>query len=318
VKKKPTEEVWTRPHLLGTQELTRAELLRVIELARELAPYAGTGGPRRDDLAGRTVANLFFEPSTRTVTSFTLAARRLGAAVASHSVAAGSTVKGETTLDTARNLEAMGLDAMVVRSAHPGTARLLSERLDVSILNAGDGAHEHPTQALLDLYTLLEAFGDAKGRRIVICGDIVNSRVARSNIWALRTMGAEVTLCGPPTLVPKVLETLGCRVVHRIDPELPTADAVMLLRIQHERQVAGLIPSTREFARRFGMNAERARQLKPGALVMHPGPINRGVELTPEVADGDRSTVLRQTRNGVAVRMAVLKLCLEARDRARG
>jgi aspartate carbamoyltransferase catalytic subunit len=183
------------------------------------------------------------------------------------------------------------------------------------VLNAGDGAHEHPTQALLDLYTLLETFGSAEGRHVVIVGDITNSRVARSNVWALRTMGARVTLCGPPTLVPRRFESLGVQVAHQIDPLLAEADAVMLLRIQHERQISGLIPSTREFARLFGMNQKRAARLRPGALVMHPGPINRGVELSPAVADGGRSTVLRQTRNGVAVRMAVLKLCLEARDR---
>lgn len=305
---------WTKPHLLGTEGLTRAEIESVMALATEMHPAAVRDAPPRADLEGKTIANLFFEPSTRTVTSFTLAARRLGANVVSYSVAASSTVKGETTVDTARNIEAMGIDACVVRSPHPGSALLLSRHLNASVLNAGDGAHEHPTQALLDAYTLLETFGKLDDRRVVIVGDIVNSRVARSNVWALTTLGARVTLCGPPTLVPASFTSLGVEVAHAIDPLLPDADAVMLLRIQHERQVRGLIPSTREFARLFGMNQERADRLRPDALVMHPGPINRGVELTPDVADGARSTVLRQTRNGVAVRMAVLKLCLQARE----
>ncbi|MHC4391229.1 MAG: aspartate carbamoyltransferase catalytic subunit [Planctomycetota bacterium] len=303
---------WNRRHLLGTEDLTRDEISAVMDLATEFAPIATEGTTGRSDLAGKTVANLFFEPSTRTKMSFSLAAGRLGARVVGYSVSGGSTVKGETTVDTARNVEAMGIDAFVVRSPHAGTAKLLARRLDASVLNAGDGAHEHPTQALLDLFTILQTHGDAKGLHVVIVGDILNSRVARSNLWALRTMGAEVTFCGPTTLVPRRFEALGARVAHGLDPVLASADVVMLLRIQHERQKVGLIPSTREFARRFGMTAERATRLKEGAFVMHPGPINRGVELTTEIADGSLSTVLRQTRNGVAVRMAVLKLCLEA------
>ncbi len=303
---------WTRRHLLGTEGLSREEIYAVLDLARELAPHAHGGAPRRADLAGRAVAHLFFEPSTRTKTSFALAARRLGADVVDYSVATGSTVKGETTVDTARNIEAFGIDAVVVRSAHAGTAALLARTLRVSVLNAGDGAHEHPTQALLDLYTMREAFGRLEGLRVAIVGDILNSRVARSNLWALRAVGAEVLLVGPPTLVPERFRELGAEVHHALDPVLGDVDVLMLLRIQHERQVAGLIPSVREFAWLFGVDRERAARLREGAIVMHPGPINRGVELTPDVADGARSVVLRQAANGVAVRMAVLKLCLGA------
>lgn len=304
---------WTTKHLLGVRGLEREQIDVVMELARELSAWAVTGTVK-DELAGRTVANLFFEPSTRTRTSFNLAARRLGATVIEYDVAHGSTVKGETTVDTARNLEAMGVDAVVVRSAHTGTPILLSRHLDASVLNAGDGAREHPTQALLDLYTMQEIFGDVDGLEVVIVGDVGSSRVARSNMWLLQTMGAKVTMCGPPTLVPRSLTSLGVRVSSSIDAELERADVVMLLRIQHERNVEGALPSVREFARMFGMNEARAARMKDHAVVMHPGPINRGVELTPKVADSARSTVLRQTRNGVAVRMAVLKLCLEARS----
>jgi aspartate carbamoyltransferase catalytic subunit len=305
---------WTRRHLLGTEDLTREEITTVLDLAREMAPHALDAAKKRNDLAGRTVASLFFEPSTRTKTSFALAARRLGADVIDHSVAAGSTVKGETTVDTARNLEAFGIDAVVVRSSHAGTAALLARTLRAAVLNAGDGAHEHPTQALLDLYTMRERLGKIEGLRVAIVGDILNSRVARSNLWALKTMGATVTLVGPPTLCPKPrFEALGARVSHDIDAILPEQDVLMLLRIQHERQVAGQIPSVREFARLFGVDSVRERKLREGAIVMHPGPINRGVELTPDVADGPRSTILMQAANGVSVRMACLKLVIEAR-----
>jgi aspartate carbamoyltransferase catalytic subunit len=304
---------WSRKHLLAVEDLSREEIYAVLDLARDLAPHAWDGAKKRADLAGRTIANLFFEPSTRTKTSFALAARRLGADVIDYSVASGSTVKGETTVDTARNLEAMGVDGVVVRSSHAGTAALLARTLRASVMNAGDGAHEHPTQALLDLFTMREVFGRLEGLRVAIVGDILNSRVARSNLWALRAVGAQVVLVGPPTLVPDRFRALGAEVAHAIDPVLPGADAIMLLRIQHERQVAGEIPSVREFARLFGVDAARAAMLREGAIVMHPGPINRGVELAPDVADGPRSTVLRQARNGVAVRMAVLKLLLEAR-----
>ncbi|GIW72233.1 MAG: aspartate carbamoyltransferase [Planctomycetota bacterium] len=306
---------WSSPHLLGMRGLAREAIEAVLELAARRRPHAEAQAPPLGLLAGRTVANLFFEPSTRTRTSFTLAARRLGAEVIDYAVAAGSTVKGESTVDTARNIVAMGVDALVVRSAHAGTPVLLARHVDAAILNAGDGAHEHPTQALLDLFTLREIFGEVRGLQVLIVGDIGASRVARSNLWALRTMGAEVTLCGPPTLVPRAFEALGARVAHRLEPELERADAVMLLRIQHERHRAGAIPSVREYARLFGMTAERAARLRPGAIIMHPGPIHRGVELMPEVADGERSVVLRQARNGVAIRMAVLELCLEARRR---
>ena len=308
---------WKRQHLLGTEDLTREEIYAVLDLAADLAPHALDGAKKRPDLAGRTVANLFFEASTRTKTSFALAARRLGADVVDYTVGAGSTVKGETTVDTARNIEAMGIDAVIVRSAHAGTALLLARSLRSAVLNAGDGAHEHPTQALLDLYTMRERFGRIEGLRVAIVGDILNSRVARSNLWALKTCGAEVTFVGPPTLVPKrEFEALGARVSHALDPVLAEQDVLMLLRIQHERAATGQMPSVREFARLYGVDATRAAKLRPEAIVMHPGPINRGVELTPDVADGPRSKVLRQAQNGVAVRMACLKLVIEARREA--
>jgi aspartate carbamoyltransferase catalytic subunit len=307
-----------RAHLLGTEDLAREEIFAILDLARELAPHALDGSRKRADLAGRTVASLFFEPSTRTKTSFALAARRLGADVVDHSVAAGSTVKGEATVDTARNLEVFGIDAVVVRSAYAGTSELLARNLKASVLNAGDGAHEHPTQALLDLYTMRERFGGFVGLKVAIVGDILHSRVARSNLWALKTMGADVTLVGPPTLLPRDFERLGARVSHDLDAVIAEQDALMLLRVQHERQVAGLIPSTREFATLYGVDEARERRMKEGAIIMHPGPINRGIELAPEVADGPRSTVLTQARNGVAVRMACLRLCLEARAAGAG
>ena len=295
-------------HLLGTEDLSREEIGAILDLARDLAPRALEGTKKRSDLAGRTVANLFFEPSTRTKTSFALAARRLGADVVDYSVGAGSTVKGETTVDTARNIEAMGVSQVVVRHATVGSPHLLSRRLDARVLNAGDGTHEHPTQALLDIFTIREHRGTLKGLTVTLVGDILHSRVARSNIWGLQKLGAEVYAVGPPTLVPRGLSKLGVKVSHHLDEIVREIDVFNMLRIQTERQDRGLFPTIREYQRLFGLNRQRLENAKPEALVLHPGPINRGVELTPDVADGPQSVILNQVANGLAVRMAVLYL----------
>jgi aspartate carbamoyltransferase catalytic subunit len=258
--------------------------------------------------------NLFLEPSTRTRTAFEISAKKLGAEVVSINTTASSLVKGETLRDTAMNIRAMGVDAIVMRHSSAGSARYLGGVLDISVVNAGDGAHEHPTQALLDAYTLRRKFGDVKGLKVTILGDILFSRVARSNILCLSKLGAQVTLAGPATLVPASLKEAypQVRLAHDLRTALTGADALMLLRIQHERQTTTHFPSLGEYTSQFGLNAERAAWLKPDAIVMHPGPINRGVEVESEVADGPRSVILEQVTNGVAVRMAVLHLCTGA------
>ncbi|MBM4109400.1 MAG: aspartate carbamoyltransferase catalytic subunit [Phycisphaerae bacterium] len=341
----PPTDRWTSRHLLGLGTLSPGEIRAVLRRARELAPLSASLGPRDDNpdtpwalarregqrLAGRVVANLFFEDSTRTRTSFTVAARRLGAEVVDLFVIASSVSKGETLIDTAKNVEATGVDALVVRARQAGAAALLADHVRCSVVNAGDGGHEHPTQGLLDAYTIAEAHGrldafDLAGLRVAIVGDIVASRVARSNIAGLTRLGAEVVCVGPPALAPRSLEVLGCRVSHDLDEVLPTVDAVMMLRIQFERHgtpaVAPLpgaapkrsaaIASVREYRTFYGLSEERAERMKPSAVVIHPGPINRGIELDHAVADGPRSVVLRQVRHGVAVRMAALSMCVLA------
>jgi aspartate carbamoyltransferase catalytic subunit len=252
---------------------------------------------------------LFVEPSTRTRASFELAALRLSADVINISASASSLTKGETLKDTAKNLEALHTDILVLRHSSAGAAHFLAERLHASVINAGDGAHEHPTQGLLDLYTIREKKGNVAGLHVVIIGDILFSRVARSNIFGLTKLGARVTLVGPCTLVPRQFEKLGVTVSHRIDDVLPTADVVNLLRIQHERQRKEYFPGLSEYIRLFGLTKKRAQLLKPDCLIMHPGPINRGVEIDSDLADGPQSVVLEQVTNGLAVRMAVLYLC---------
>jgi aspartate carbamoyltransferase catalytic subunit len=266
---------------------------------------------------GRTVVNLFLEPSTRTCTAFEISAKKLGAEVVSINTTASSLVKGETLRDTAMNIRAMGVDAIVIRHSSAGAPRYLGEVLDISVINAGDGAHEHPTQALLDAFTLKQKFGKVEGLKVTILGDILFSRVARSNIHCLTKLGAQVTLAGPATLVPLSLAHAfpQVRIVHDLKTALSDADAVMLLRIQHERQTTTHFPSLAEYTSQFGLNTERAAWMKPNAVVMHPGPINRGVEVDSDVADGPRSVILEQVRNGVAVRMAVLHLCTSALKR---
>jgi aspartate carbamoyltransferase catalytic subunit len=260
-------------------------------------------------LRGKTLVNFFVEPSTRTRTSFELAAIRLSADVINLSATTSSLTKGETLKDTARNLEALHADIIVLRHSSAGAAQFLAERLNCSVINAGDGAHEHPTQALLDLYTIREKKGRIAGLHVAIIGDILFSRVARSNIFGLLKLGARVTLVGPSTLVPREFEKLGVTVTNQIDEVLPSVDVVNLLRIQHERQQKEYFPGIGEYIRLFGLTKARATLLKPDCLIMHPGPINRGVEIDSDLADGVQSVILDQVTNGLAIRMAVLYLC---------
>jgi len=266
-------------------------------------------------LRGKTLVNFFVEPSTRTRTSFELAAVRLSADVVNISVSTSSLTKGETLKDTALNLQALHSDIIVLRHSSAGAAQFLAERLTASVINAGDGAHEHPTQALLDTFTIREKLGRVEGLHVAIIGDILFSRVARSNIHALLKLGARVTLVGPSTLVPRDFEKMGVAVTHRIDDILEDVDVVNLLRIQHERQRQEYFPSLGEYTALFGLTKERAARLKPNALIMHPGPINRGVEIDSDIADSGRSVILDQVTNGLAVRMAVLYLCAGARGK---
>lgn len=299
--------------LLGLQD---AHVSRIRDL---LAGARDASAMRADELAGRTVANLFFEDSTRTRLSFTMAAHRLGAHVIDLAGKVSSVSKGESIADTARTIEAMGADALVVRTGEAGAARLVSEAVRIPVINAGDGRHEHPTQALIDALTLARATGregsfDFSGLRVVIVGDIVASRVARSNVACLTGLGAAVTCCGPESMAPETLERLGCAVSHDLDRAIEGATAVMLLRIQFERYGAGSpIASQREYRARFGMTRERAERLGENAWVMHPGPINRGLEIDGEVADGARSLILKQVASGPPVRMAVLRSCILGR-----
>ncbi len=295
-------------HLLGTEGLGAAEIQTVLDLGDRFLEIADRPIKKVPTLRGKTVVNLFLEPSTRTRTSFEIAAKRLSADAVNISGSASSTTKGETLLDTARNIDAMSPDVVVIRHAFAGSAALLARHLRASIVNAGDGAHEHPTQALLDCSTIRAHKGRIEGLVVAICGDITHSRVARSNIHALQTLGAQVRLAGPRTLLPVGIEATGAVSYDRLEPALEGADVVMMLRIQMERQQAGRFPNLREYSRLFGLNERRLALARPDAIVMHPGPINRGVELDPAVADGPRAVILDQVARGVAIRMAVLYL----------
>jgi aspartate carbamoyltransferase catalytic subunit len=299
---------WNRKHLLGLEDLTREEIVAILDTADSFAEISKRSRKKVPALQGRIVFNLFFENSTRTRTSFSLAAKRLSADTQDFTASSSSLSKGETFIDTARNIEAMGADLMVVRHATPGAPHLLAQHVACSIINAGDGAHEHPTQGLLDLMTIRRAKGTIEGLTVALVGDISHSRVARSNLWGLTKLGARVILCGPPTLVPKSMERLGCEVAYHLDEVLPHCDVVNVLRIQFERQAKALFPSVSEYSQLYGMTQERVLKAKDNLLVLAPGPINRGVELTPEVADGPNSAILDQVTNGLAVRMAVLYL----------
>src|SRR5438270_10233386 len=300
---------WTQKDLVGLRELSAEQIMFVLETADAFKQVGTREVKKVPALRGKTLINFFVEPSTRTRTSFELAAFRLSADVINMSATTSSLTKGETLKDTARNLEALHTDILVLRHSAAGAPQFLAERIRASVINAGDGAHEHPTQGLLDAYTIREHRKTITGLHIVIVGDILFSRVARSNIFALTKLGARVTLVGPRTLVPRDFERLGVKISHRIDEVLPEADVVNLLRIQHERQRKEYFPGIGEYTSLFGLTKARAALLKPDCLIMHPGPINRGVEIDSEVADGSRSVILAQVTNGLAVRMAVLYLC---------
>jgi aspartate carbamoyltransferase catalytic subunit len=299
---------WTKKHLLDIESLTAEEIITVLDTARGFKAVGERAIKKVPALRGKTVVNLFVEPSTRTRISFELAAQRLSADIVNFSAEASSFKKGETLKDTALNLQALNADFIIIRHSASGAPHFLSRVLDAHVINAGDGAHEHPTQALLDAFTIRERKGKIAGLNITILGDILYSRVARSDIWALTKLGAKVTLCGPSTLVPKTFEQMGCRVTHDVDEAIRDADVINLLRIQHERQRKTMFPSIGEYTQLFGLNKTRFAKTKPDALIMHPGPINRGVEIDSEIADSGRSVILEQVTNGLAVRMAVLFL----------
>ena len=299
---------WIRKHLLDIESLSAKELTAMLDTAREFKAVGKRDIKKTPALQGKTVLNFFVEPSTRTRVSFELSAKRLSADIINFSADASSFQKGESLKDTARNLEALNADIIIIRHKAPGAPHFLSRFLDSHVINAGDGAHEHPTQALLDVFTIREKKGALDNLNVTILGDILYSRVARSNIWALRKLGANVTLCGPSTLVPRIFEETGCRVTYDIEEALAGADVINLLRIQHERQRKTMFPSIGEYSRLFGLNRSRLALAKPDAIIMHPGPINRGVEIESEIADGDRAVILEQVTNGIAVRMAALYL----------
>ena len=299
---------WNRRHLLDIESLNAEEITIVLDTAKTFKAVGERAIKKVPALRGKTVVNLFIEPSTRTRISFELAALRLTADVINFTAEASSLKKGETLKDTARNLEALNADIIIIRHSATGAAHFLSRFLNASVINAGDGAHEHPTHALLDTFTIREKKGRIEGLNVTILGDILYSRVARSNIWALTKLGAKVTLCGPATLVPRVFEQMGCRVTYNVDEAVADADIINLLRIQHERQRKTMFPSINEYANLFGLNKARLARTKPDVLIMHPGPINRGVEIDSEIADCGRSVILEQVTNGLAVRMAVLFL----------
>lgn len=292
-----------RPHFLALEGLSKDELERFLDRAQEYRE--GRVGGRH--LLGRVVANVFYEASTRTRSSFEVAAASLGAHVLNWTVSGSSATKGETLVDTAKNIAALGVSVIVVRHQHSGAANLVAKSVNVSVINAGDGQHEHPSQGLLDAFTLRRRWGSLEGKTVAIVGDVLHSRVARSNLHCLRALGANVVFCGPPTLLPTHLEGPGVSVTTELDQALAQVDAVMMLRVQRERQAEALFPSSAEYHRRWGLTAARAAKLKPDAVVLHPGPVNRGLELAPEVADGNRSLILEQVENGVAVRKAILE-----------
>lgn len=298
----------TRKDLLGIEDISMEEIETFLTTAESLKEISERAIKKVPYLRGKTVANLFFEPSTRTLASFSLAEKRLSADSFNLSSSSSSVLKGETLLDTVRNLEAMKVDFVVIRHSMSGAPHFIAKRLTASVINAGDGTHEHPTQALLDLLSLKEKFGSLKGKKIVIVGDIMHSRVARSNIWGFKKMGAEVSVCGPPTLIPYKIEEMGVKVYYDLNEAIEDKDVIYVLRIQKERQTGGLLPSLREYIELYGITPEKLKKAKKDVIIMHPGPINRGVELDPRVADGKHSIILGQVTNGVAVRMAVLYL----------
>ncbi|MDR1534098.1 MAG: aspartate carbamoyltransferase catalytic subunit [Planctomycetota bacterium] len=302
---------WERKHLLGLEELSPEEIAFILDRADSFREICTRPNKKVPALSGRTIVNMFFENSTRTNLSFQLAARRLSADVLSFSNTGTSVAKGETMIDTALNVEAMGVDVMVLRHGASGAPWKLARTVSCAVVNAGDGQHEHPTQALLDLYTIRQKFGRVSGLKVGIVGDISHSRVARSNIWGLTKLGARVMLVGPTTLIPRGIEDMGApgvEVCHDMDLAIRECDVLNMLRIQFERQGERPFPSIREYIQMFGLTRDRLRKRGGDLVIMHPGPVNRGVEISPEVADGPQSVILRQVSNGLAVRMAVLQL----------
>ncbi len=301
---------WRRKSLLSIEELSSEEIVFLLDKARSIKANEKKAQSLNNSLNGKRIINLFMEPSTRTRVAFEIAAKSLGADIITITGEASSLTKGENLKDTAMNVQALGADAIVIRHSSPGSALFLSKLVDVPIINAGDGAHEHPSQALLDIFTLREKLGDLKGKKITILGDILFSRVARSNLWGLKKLGAIVTLAGPSTLVPREFESFGANVTYDPNIALDGADAVMLLRIQHERQQASHFPSLTEYANMFGLGTESLSRMKDQAIILHPGPLNRGIEIESELADSNRAVILEQVANGIAVRMAIMHLCI--------
>jgi aspartate carbamoyltransferase catalytic subunit len=302
------ETAWTKKHLLGLEDLTPAEIELVLNTAEGFKEVSSRDVKKVPAMRGKTVANVFFENSTRTRISFELAAKRLSADLINFSSSGSSTSKGESLIDTVRTIEAMNVDLVVVRHASSGAPAFIAKNIQAGVVSAGDGIHEHPTQGLLDIYTMRERKKKIAGLKVCFVGDILHSRVARSNIWGLTKLGAEVAVCGPPTLIPREVEKLGVKVSYDLDAVLPHMDVLYILRIQLERQQGQFFPSLREYAGEFGITRERLKRAKPDVLIMHPGPLNRGIELDDAVADGKQSAILDQVTNGVAVRMAVLYL----------
>jgi len=297
-----------RKDFLGLYDVSKEEINEILDTAVAMKDILTRTVKKVPTLRGKTVINLFYEPSTRTKFSFNLAAKRLSADVMSISKSSSSIAKGESLLDTAKTMEVMGADVVVIRHSAPGATKFLAENISASVLNAGDGAHAHPTQALLDIYSIKEKLGQVAGLKVLIVGDIAHSRVARSNIWGLNKLGAEVAVAGPQTLIPREIEKMGVKVYTDLDQALENVDVVNILRIQMERQESGLFPSIREYREIYGMNAERLERIGKKAMIMHPGPMNRGIEIESSVADSSQSVITEQVKNGVAIRMALLYL----------
>jgi aspartate carbamoyltransferase catalytic subunit len=307
--------VWTRKDLLGLEDLSRAEIQFILDTVASFKEVSTREIKKVPALRGKTVVNLFYEPSTRTRVSFEVAAKRLSADVINIIADTSSVKKGETLIDTGKNIQALKADIIVIRHNCSGAALLLAKNVDISVVNAGDGRHEHPTQALLDIFTLQERFGRIEGLKVSIVGDIAHSRVARSNIWGLTKLGAQVSVCAPKMLIPPEIEKMGVRVSYDIDDTLQDADAVNVLRMQFERDEHNAFPKQLEYFKNFGITQERLSKLKKNIVVMHPGPLNRGIEIASDVADGANSVILQQVTNGIAVRMAVLYLVDQGRDK---
>jgi aspartate carbamoyltransferase catalytic subunit len=305
---------WPHRNLLSLEALTAEEITVILDTAEAFEDVSTRSVKKVPALRGRVVVNLFFEDSTRTRTSFTLAAQRLSADVIDFTAKTSSVRKGESLRDTVRNIEAMGVDVIVCRHSAAGAPHLVARNVNCCVINAGDGRHEHPTQGLLDIYTMRQVKGRIDGLKVAIVGDVANSRVARSNLHGLLKLGAEVTFVGPTTLVPKAFEEMGASVRHDFDAVIGQFDVINVLRIQHERVASNVFPSLQEYSRLFGLTNQRMKRAKPDVLVMHPGPINRGIEMSADVADGQKSAILRQVTNGLAVRMAVMFLCKQAAD----